>query len=647
MQLRTNQSLSERPSIFWSKYTIKHHLITCITILLIVVLTGVNLISSSLSSVQNLQENTPQVLEKVSFLLKYSDKVEQNTLDSIKSSILNSLKPITNITLTEGLVQRDLNKLDKVIQLWLEKLAPLQNYSLSPYGFENVFEGKSFTTDLQIFFSELDNLIIQTESLWSDFGIYRTFLSIFGNQKAQQILSSIDEGIKLLKILNNNQDNILDLLGHYTTKQIVIFNQNTGEARSTGGFYGSYLPLTISQGKITVGQSQSIYWIDGSKNPVNYAHPAYSYYSYGKERTLTVGSRDLNFTPCFEVTGSLIEQEFSTSDNGYTIDHLLMITPQFIQNLLPLDFVLNVDGIGPINRNNFFDEIERLTSLSFATNSNPKYNISNIFKSLLDSFESIVNSQGVSKTLNTIIDSIQSRDMMMWFKNPSLIEFFKSINLGSDQVCYNQQKENFITPLMINFSGDKRNLISQNTYALSSTKKIGKTNFHLKYQEYIPPKTFLQRGFNSSTGQMFIGVQLPPNATNFSVKGNDTINRSLIKPFSSFYQSKENAIEVKELAEVKIINQTARNIPNGFVYTQIDGSLVLGSFIDSKAGYNQVEFNFSLPIDSYEPITFYGQPGVNLPALSLGKGVKSVTWPSESYFDNPLQIQKGIRIYPN
>ncbi|NJS40997.1 DUF4012 domain-containing protein [Candidatus Gracilibacteria bacterium] len=289
--------------------------------------------------------------------------------------------------------------------------------------FENVFEGKSFTTDLQIFFSELDNLIIQTESLWSDFGIYRTFLSIFGNQKAQQILSSIDEGIKLLKILNNNQDNILDLLGHYTTKQIVIFNQNTGEARSTGGFYGSYLPLTISQGKITVGQSQSIYWIDGSKNPVNYAHPAYSYYSYGKERTLTVGSRDLNFTPCFEVTGSLIEQEFSTSDNGYTIDHLLMITPQFIQNLLPLDFVLNVDGIGPINRNNFFDEIERLTSLSFATNSNPKYNISNIFKSLLDSFESIVNSQGVSKTLNTIIDSIQSRDMMMWFKNPSLIEF--------------------------------------------------------------------------------------------------------------------------------------------------------------------------------------------------------------------------------
>ncbi len=643
-QLKNTNQKSSGKNLLLSKSTLKSKFFIFLTSGILLSLFFVNFTASSLKSLDNIQNNLPTLITSISNLLDNNSNSAENTLYEIKADLLKSLGPINKLLLTEKIVEKDIDKVSELAKIWVQSLDALKQYSLTPQGFQNSLSNQTFTADLEIFFTRLPLLIEETEALYNNFYHYRVFVNTFGDREQKNLLKSFKEAIKLLKIINQNQQPILELLGHYTTKQIVIFNQNTGEARSTGGFYGSYLPISISQGVLNIGQSQSIYYIDGSKDTLNVPHPAYSYYSFGRDVVPVIGARDLNFTPCFPVTARLIEQEFSSSSNGYTIDHLVMANPALIQSILPDNFVLNIPGVSVINKDNFLSEVERLTSLGVQNSRNPKYQISNIFKSILEGLSDIISQQGGAVFINKIIDSIQSRDIQTWFKDPQINKLFETLGLASNQVC-DQKERGVITPILMNFSGDKRNLVSDNNFSISREKKFGRVDFTIKYQEYIPPKTFLQRGFNEQTGQSFVGLQLPTSSTNFSVSGSDIISRSLVRQFNTISAQEQNQKPVKTLPEIEIINLTSRNIPGGFTYTQYDGSTVLGTFISSKAGFNEVSLNFSLPISTYESITFYGQPGINNPAIILGEGVRSVVSPNQIYFNEPQFIQKGIDLY--
>jgi hypothetical protein len=648
LSLKNNVYTSDRPNLVWSKYTIKHHIFTWLTLLIILSIFGVYLTSTSYKVLQNYQNSSSQIIEKLQYLWKYQDIDSEITLREFKQIILKNLSPLTKITFSENLIERDIDKINQNLVNWLEIIEPLHKYSFNVNGFTSPVSQDSFTKDLEVFLQKLGVVLNELESLYKQFFGYRAFLSFFGDKSVKRNLASFRELLNLGKLIEKNQKTILDFLGHKTTKQIVIFNQNTGEARATGGFYGSYLPIKMSQGRIDIGQSQSIYYIDGSINPPNLPHPAYEYYNYGKNEPLFIGARDLNFTPCFQVTGKLIEQEFSRSKNGYTIDTLVMLTPNLIYNLLPNNFILNVPEIGVINKSNFLEIVERITGVGEVIYSqNPKQQISAIFKELINNLNNIIYTNGLANFLNTIIDSIQSRDIQLYNKNEDVKNLLNEAGLGSNQTCQNENKSNFITPILTNFSGDKRNLISSNNFAIESKKVFGGVKFTLKYQEYIPPKIFLQRGYKGTVGQSMIGLQIPVNSTNFSISGNDIISRSLDKPFSDirFIEGADNSIGYKRLPEIETIRNSARNIPGGFVYSQVDGGLVLGSFIQSREGYNEVEFNFTIPIGRYQPVIFYGQPGLNNTTISLGNKTRAVQNKDGKYILDPGIIGKGFVIY--
>lgn len=618
--LKQNKVAHSQADSFVRSYITKNRLfvfLTCISILISLI--GITLGRVSQSYV-NFQNRSETLIAYVEDLFKVSSNLEADLEVLITNEINSIAEPINSFWLTEWLTKYETSRALRLIKDWKEALNPLTEYEISSAGIVAGVSKPTFTNSLQEFFLVAPELIEKTRLHWRSLWPYR--LSGLMSVQLRNIFDKVSRILDLLEYINANQQKLLFLLGHYSTQTIVLFNQNPGEARPTGGFTGSYIIMEISQGELSIKESQSIYFVSNvtPDRPIAHHH-TWMYEIYKEFRALPHGLHNMNYFPCFRDSASLLASEFERSRNGFTINQLFMITPDIMQALLPPDFILEVPEVGTFNSDNLLDEIERLSSFEAVDITNPKKQIKNIFTSLIDSFEQIVEYFGPNNIVKILLNGFFSRHIQIWFPSPDLTDFVRRIGFSSDQVC-SDVNPSIVTFLVSNMSGDKRQLITKNNFGISAKRNFGGYRVTLHYKQELEGEDSLQRGFNPY-GLQFFGFQLPRGARNIEVESNP---RMITNGLRKYYQIRSQINSNKQVRTPDIIEKTARSVSDledGLLYQNPDGSMVAGAYVNDRPGEAVLEVSFDIDKMAYETLTFYPQPGLNKPILRLGNNTAS------------------------
>jgi hypothetical protein len=620
-----------------------------LTIVLCFILLSLNTVSAISQTKQRFDLQKQDLQTQILNIFKSKDLDKMGNLDDLEKDLLELAKPITSKIGTDFFVRNDIKKIRNVLQSWSEKIAPLMQYKLSKNGLTHEFDqNKYFTNDLEEFFNQLPELQTQTQDLWNSLWVYRSIAWASGGETLKSQLALAEKLIDGIPFLIQSKQQILQALGHFSRQRILLFNQNIGESRPTGGFSGSYIPIDIIKGKLEIQQSQSIYYNAGQKINALVAHPAYWMYGYvynNDEFNLNGSTVNTQYTSCFADYAYQLYNEFSKSNNGFSADQIYMISPKLIESVLPDNFSIEVDNVGLINKSNFLNEIERKTSLEFERTSNPKEAISPVFSKLVDQLPEIIKNQSSQTILQLLIDGIYSRDISMWFSENSQQNLILNLGLGADQTCIKKhQQYDIISPVVINMTGDKRGLVADFTTSLKTHDVVGGKRVSVVLNQNLPEVKGLLRGFNSDYPMNMFGMQIPSDAIDIAITTEDNYDAPFLR--QGFKEILDKSISEYTLIEpISHIINTSYDIENGFVYSQIDSSKVVGSYMrDKPVGDTSITFEFTVPRTSGNEIRYYSQVGLGSPSLQIGEGVEKL----ENYLDldlsSSIQLQKGIRL---
>ena len=618
-----------RLKVSLTKWIKKHFKVACLLALSLAVLLfgiGVNV----RQSLVNIDQNKSTLLDSIKKILTLNDKEQISTLNEIETKILKDLEPIANVPVIGWIVKGDIAKIKDLVALWLDTIYPFANYKLGTDGFKTtLLQERYFTGDLKQFFDKSPQLLTRTRSDLNSLWLY----SAFGSSQIKEIIGLLNSFLDIIEILTVNQELVLTIFGHYQTQKIVVFNQNTGEARPTGGFIGSYIPIDIAKGEITIGQSQSIYFFDkGAITNLN-AHPASWYYGWFDGVYEVHGARNANYFSCFPTSASYLEREFSRTQNGYNIDDLVLITPQFLLGYLPDNFVLEIKG-DKIPKSFILSKIEQITALEIQDTLNPKKQLTSIFNLIVNQLPEVLKGQALVNLITYTQEAMLARNMQVWFRDAKIQSLWSSTGFSGEQTCA-YKNPNVIAPMLVNLSVDKRNLVSVNAFEVVRNNNI----INLKYTQLLPSDagTVLARGFNSSTSMSMVAVQVPSNA---DVKISS--DQKMLVPFlRDYYQlhlnKNRNNTDTDYIypPEIKTIIDSSYDLNSdyreGFRYVQPDGSQVYGMYVSDQQ-LTQVEFQIDLK--NNKSVQFIGQAGLNQPILKL----------KNKNYTNTLQIQSGLTI---
>jgi hypothetical protein len=611
-------------------YGLKSWFFLIVTVFCIFIFSFLGLLSQVSKSINISQQNNLSPLFQLLLVFQDSQKIE-DTFNQIESEIIRINLPISNY-LGISLVPKNLKPLLSELIL---NLKPLQEYQLTKNGFEST-NNKIFTQDLSIFLNQLPTTLESFKLLSSEIFWYKNLLSF--DKKSQQILSYFDKIQTTLEQIYTNRNLILETLGHNSIQKILILIQNPGEARPTGGFIGSYIPATINKGIVEIGQSQSIYWVDG-QNLGLAGHPLSNYYEQWSEFVFPHGIRNMNYDTCIPSSLGVINKYFGDNRNGQKSDIIAMINPDLLTSLLPDNWNLDFEN-NQINSRNFANEIEKLTSPELgASLKNPKEKLTKLANSLIKSiFENKAN------LLNNLYAQIQARNLVIYFSNAHIQEFWSELELAGDQNCYFKNRKSLNT-LLINLSGDKRDLVLSPKYSIY---KQNNRIFVTFFQESIYRQNVKLQRATSENGSTFVGISLPNGAKNPKLESTNSIN--VIAPMP-FYRQKEanfpnagldkNTGKLREKqqyivpSEFEEINNSSYQIDGGFGYTQLDNSQVIGTFVTNLQDVG-VTFSFEY-VGSFD---FFVQPALSNPKFGLGDGINSPILEIE----NKEILQKGVKI---
>ncbi len=610
-----------------------------ITISLVIAMLGVTTLARISQSYSNISTRQESLISYISDLFKVTADLEDGLEKLIIDEVNTIAEPVNNFWLTEWLTTYETKKALGLIKEWKKIVQPLGEYEITSSGLSAGVSKPTFTNALQDFFTKAPEVMEQTRFYWRSLWPYR--IAGVVSSELLGLFNKVSKALDLLDYILVNQQKILFLLGHYSAQTIVLFNQNPGEARPTGGFTGSYIIMEVSQGELSIKESQSIYYVSNVTKEEIVAHPhTWMYARFFDNRALPQGLHNMNFFPCFRDSAELLAEEFEKSVNGFTINQLYMITPNILKTLLPPDLIIEVPEVGTFNPDNLLDEIERLSSFQAVDITNPKKQIKNIFESLIDSFDEILDYYGPSNIVQILLHGLFARHIQMWYPSNDLTSFVRNIGFSSDQVCADLNPDT-ITFLLSNVSGDKRQLITDNNFGISAKRNFGGYRITLKYKQQLGQTEFLQRGFNPF-GINYFGFQLPINASNIHVDSTPQLEDGGLRPY---YQIRSQLNTRYKARTPEVISNTAQSVADledeGFVYQNPDGSLVAGAYINDRPGETTLEVSFDLSQKSYEKLSFYPQPGLNNPTLRLGENTAT----KDNIFNRKiegLQLEQGV-----
>jgi Protein of unknown function (DUF4012) len=613
---------------------LKDNWLKILVVLLIVGIVGNYTFLNIRQSIRNVEQNKFSLLEKIKSIINKNDQDQIAVLNELENRLIQDLEPIATNPIVGFIVKSDITKIKTLTAKWLDILYPFKNYKFGTNGFEStLLQQRYFTQDIELFLNKAEPLINQTQSQLGSFWIY----NLMGNSQVKESIQTLTNIVDIIDILSQKQEIILTMLGHYQTQKVVVFNQNTGEARPTGGFIGSYIPIDISRGQIQIGQSQSIYYFDKGDKTDTLAHPAMAYYGFFEGKVDPHGVRNSNVFPCFPDTAKYLEREFTKTENGYNIDNLIMTSPDYLLGYLPDSFELDIKG-EKIPKNQILKKIEQITAIEVEDKANPKKQITSIFNLIINQLPEILKGQALINLVSYTQESLQARNLHAWFRSAKIQELWQTTGMAGINTCQNLNPNQIIAPIIINLSGDKRNLITANDFEIETKSNLVK----IKWIQSLPPDKYslLSRGYNKD-GITMVGFQIPGNLQVQNIRSQDRLNVPFLRDYYLAQLENQNQTKYNYPPEIQNLVNSSFDYSQrgqGFSYLQPDGSQVVGSYLYDDFAKNQISAEFEFEIKgSIDNLFFYNQPGLHQPSLSINGNLES----------NKIELQKGIKIANN
>jgi hypothetical protein len=231
-----------------------------------------------------------------------------------------------------------------------------------------------------------------------------------------------------------------DLLGVTKPAHFLLFDLDSDEMRSTGGFMGNYALITMQSGRIIGGvHLNDTFRFDcpgGTNRCVQQGPPIPPQYAWMNAFPDSFRMRDANISPDFPTSAKLIMQKYQ-QEGGQAVDGVIMITPEIIKDILKLTGPLTVTGYDKVvDAQNLQDVIHYyhiLNRNNFSTvdgNSAKKLFDSQLGGALLHKVASLSAAQQTA-LLKEILQGIGTKDVQVYLNDSRVESVLNSLHLDS------------------------------------------------------------------------------------------------------------------------------------------------------------------------------------------------------------------------
>lgn len=302
------------------------------------------------------------------------------------------------------------------------------------------------------------------------------------------------------------------LINNDNAKYLIMF-QNGSELRPTGGFPGTYGVVSFTNGKMDNLFIDDVYNLDGQLKE-NIIPPLQM-----QHITPNWGMRDANWYIDFSASARNIES-FYKKESGKNVDGVIVINPEMITKIL--------DIVGPIamaqynltlTSQNVLTTIQDQVEYG-ANRAQPKQIVKDFAPLLLEKMYNAGSDKWLA-IFNTLVLSMNQRDMLMSFNNLSLESFVTDKGFGGQVPSPASVGDaDYLMATVTNIKGSKTDAVTDTSMSLDTAfdKNTAVHTLTITRQHNGGGEKF---GFYNKQNPAYIRVLVPDGSELISVAGND------------------------------------------------------------------------------------------------------------------------------
>lgn len=266
------------------------------------------------------------------------------------------------------------------------------------------------------------------------------------SKKILYIKETLPKAKKSLDYFLVHTDIFLEILGHNQPKKYILLFQNPRELRPTGGFVGTYAIFDMKEGKIENLKIEGPYAVDGqlkekinAPEPLHLIQPRFFFH-------------DANWFLDFPTSAKKMIILYEKS-GGPTVDGIIAFNANLMVKLLkltgPIDFP---EYQTTINSDNFYEVTQRQVEVEYDKELNkPKKFIADLFPKLLDKLSHLDREKQID-LFNILIESLEKKDILIYFSNDKLENFVKDYNWAGE---VKKTSKDYLAIVATNIGGGK------------------------------------------------------------------------------------------------------------------------------------------------------------------------------------------------
>lgn len=367
----------------------------------------------------------------------------------------------------------------------VEKIWPLFNNSISAYQQFQGLAKNGFTlfSKLQDFFTDLPDLIFKQDG--ADLVLRVEEIHVILKNISENNKALIEAGVKLGELSNLNSGFYASLNFDITkfekftgaltnwlkspdTHHLMIMLQNPSEIRPAGGFLGSYIDLSIKDGKIVSLDAHDIN--DADRAFSQKIIPPQPVQLIAKKFTIADSNWFFDFPSSAKTVLQFIDSSDLYKDRKGGFDGVVALSPKVVSDLLALTGPLALDTEGKtIDKDNFIVEIQKdIQSGRASGESYPKSILRKITPLLFEKLGTLGSSEKNS-FYELFQDWKDKKDLQIYFKDPTFQSFFEDFGLtGSIEKIPKDFFGNYLAVVNANLGGGKTDIFVDQTLKLKN-----------------------------------------------------------------------------------------------------------------------------------------------------------------------------------
>lgn len=236
--------------------------------------------------------------------------------------------------------------------------------------------------------------------------------------KAQGQFSSIDNAVSVAEGIAPYVPQLFGANGQTAT--YLVTAQNTAEIRATGGFPGSVGIITVTDGKMAIGEFESIYkfYPEFSDIDLGINDEEVAAYDWGAINTRdNIG--DASFSPDFTRAADIWARAYAATHDGEQVTAVLGVNPVFLQNMMKLTGQSVDVGGTSINGGNVGKTLMRDAYRTLTTDQQDAF-FSAVAGQVFSGMMSSLGKVGVADLMQFVTDNASAGNLRVSFMNDEI-----------------------------------------------------------------------------------------------------------------------------------------------------------------------------------------------------------------------------------